>query len=791
FFGYLAYLVPIGLLVAGWLMFRFPLKKNPNNPNNPNGGINSWISLFGIFLALFAGTGLAAMLWPDANLPHQGGGFLGLIMAKIFGGKFGDTGSIFLFISLFFAGITLFADIKWGTIVETVGDGVMTLMEKLIDFDDPSKTATATAGVTHQSASQQELSVKENTIMARTAESLAVLGIGATSAWHWLMAKKDTLLEKVDTISNEAVISSNSGQTSIETTQLSQPELDSFSQAQVQHAPLAPPPTIEHSQPRVDIPEITSPVSASLTSKVPLAAPDLVSEPKVAAQSSSLSLNKIIKLPSLSMLAPPPANSGDHDPVELESLATKIVEALGHFGVKEVVVECWHPGPVITRYELQLNASTKVSKVTALSKDLARNLGVHSVRIVEVIPGKTTIGLEVPNIKRDIVTIGSIVESDVFRDSDSAITIALGKNIAGDPVVADLAKMPHLLVAGTTGAGKSVAVNAMIISFLYKSTADEVKMIMIDPKMLELSIYDDIPHLLTPVVTDMKDAANALRWCVCEMERRYLLMSKLKVRNLAGYNAKVKKAIADGQPIIDPLYDATKNLSVTPEALKPMPQIVILVDEFADMMMIVGKKVEELIARLAQKARAAGIHLILATQRPSVDVITGLIKANVPSRIAFNVSTKIDSRTILDQGGAEQLLGQGDMLYMPSGTNLPQRVHGAYVSDDEVENIVAYVKTQGEPDYINAVIEEAPDNSAAVPGLEPLPVAAETDPLYDQAVGIITESRRASISYLQRRLRVGYNRAATMIEDMEQAGVVSAVQSNGTREVLAPEPITD
>lgn len=772
FFGYISYLVPIGLLVVGWLMFRFPHKKNPNNPR---GGVNSWISLFGIFLALFAGTGLAALLWPDTRLPYEGGGFLGLIMAKIFVNKFGDMGSILLFISLFFAGITLFADIKWGDIVESIGNGVMSLMEKLIDFDDSEKSVPVTAGVS-SGLQQQELPVKEGSIITPVSKSLAALGVGATGVWSWLNRKKDILFNKINESTDDY-----KRVTPVEKTAVA---ADPVSATPSQQAPLAAPPI------EVPIPEITNSVVEPVEQKVSLAAPVINSTPKIATK-PSFSLNKIINLPQISMLEPPPASTGEHDPAQLEILAVNIVEALGHFGVKGVTVERWYPGPVITRFELQLNASTKVSKVTTLSKDLARNLGVHSVRIVEVIPGKTTIGLEVPNIKRDIVTIGSVVESDVFRNSESALTIALGKDIAGEPVVADLAKMPHLLVAGTTGAGKSVAVNAMIISFLYKSTADEVRMIMIDPKMLELSIYDDIPHLLTPVVTDMKDAASALRWCVCEMERRYLLMSKLKVRNLAGFNAKVKKAIADGQPILDPLYDATKNLNVTPEAVQPMPQIVIIVDEFADMMMIVGKKVEELIARLAQKARAAGIHLILATQRPSVDVITGLIKANIPTRIAFNVSTKVDSRTILDQGGAEQLLGQGDMLYLPPGSGLPQRIHGAYVSDEEVENVVAYVKSQGEPEYINAVVQEAPENSSAIPGLEPLAKESETDPLYDQAVGIVTESRRASISYLQRRLKVGYNRAATMIEDMEQAGVVTAVQSNGTREVLAPPPITD
>ncbi|HIO96622.1 MAG TPA: hypothetical protein EYG71_01685, partial [Leucothrix sp.] len=390
---------------------------------------------------------------------------------------------------------------------------------------------------------------------------------------------------------------------------------------------------------------------------------------------------------------------------------------------------------------------------------------------------------------RDLVAISEIIDSKGFKQEKSPLTMVLGKTIEGYPAVADLAKMPHLLIAGTTGSGKSVGVNAMLISLLYKSTPDEVRLILIDPKMLELSIYEDVPHLLTPVITDMQDASNGLRWAVGEMERRYALMSHLKVRNISGYNDKVKAAIAKGEPIINPTFDPTQHVDVRPEILEPLPFIVIVIDEFADMIMVVGKKVEELIARLAQKARAAGIHLILATQRPSVDVITGLIKANIPTRIAFQVSTRIDSRTILDQGGAETLLGHGDMLYLPPGTGMPQRVHGAFVADQEVEDIVDYLKLQGEPEYLTDVTESA-GSSDAIPGLEPL-ADTETDALYDQAVAIVTESRRASISYVQRRLKVGYNRAASMIEDMEMAGVVSAVQSNGTREVLAPEPVKD
>jgi S-DNA-T family DNA segregation ATPase FtsK/SpoIIIE len=436
---------------------------------------------------------------------------------------------------------------------------------------------------------------------------------------------------------------------------------------------------------------------------------------------------------------------------------------------------------------MQPSAGVKVSKISNLAKDLARALSVISVRIVEVIPGKSTVGLEIPNEVREIVVLSEILHSGPYDKSASKLTVGLGKDISGTPVVADLAKMPHLLVAGTTGSGKSVGVNAMLLSLLYKATAQEVRLIMIDPKMLELSIYEGIPHLLTPVVTDMKDAANALRWCVGEMERRYKLMSVMGVRNIAGFNRKINEAIDKGEPIKDPMYKPEE--AFDPDAphptLTPLPFIVIVVDEFADLMMVVGKKVEELIARLAQKARAAGIHLILATQRPSVDVITGLIKANIPTRIAFQVSSRVDSRTILDQPGAEQLLGHGDMLYLPPGTGHPVRIHGAFVSDEEVHKVVNYLKGKGEPNYIEEVVQES---GSAIPGLEPADKDSEADPLYDEAIAVVTESRKASISYVQRRLKIGYNRAARMIEEMEMTGVVSPVQSNGTREVLAPPP---
>lgn len=490
-------------------------------------------------------------------------------------------------------------------------------------------------------------------------------------------------------------------------------------------------------------------------------------------------------LPDRSVLTKPKPKQGGYSEDELLALSELLEQRLQDFGVKAEVVEV-NPGPVITRFEIQPAPGVKVSRITNLAKDLARSLSVMSVRVVEVIAGKSTIGIEIPNQVRDTVYFSEVINCDAYDRSSSPLTLSLGHDISGEPVVVDLAKMPHVLVAGTTGSGKSVGVNAMILSMLLKSTPDEVRMIMVDPKMLELSIYEGIPHLLTPVITDMKDAANGLRWSVDEMERRYKLMSKLGVRNIAGYNKKVRDAIEAGKPIEDPLWQpemamfSEDGVARTVPYLEPLPYIVIIVDEFADMMMIVGKKVEELIARIAQKARAAGIHLILATQRPSVDVITGLIKANIPTRMAFQVSSKIDSRTILDQGGADQLLGMGDMLYLPAGLPTPIRVHGAFVSDEEVHAVVEEWKERGEPDYIQDVVVN-PEDLMTDGGGE------DKDALYDEAVKIVIETRKASISSIQRRLKIGYNRAANLVEAMEAAGLVGPMGTNGQRDILIPE----
>ena len=503
-------------------------------------------------------------------------------------------------------------------------------------------------------------------------------------------------------------------------------------------------------------------------------------------------------LPPLELLDP-----NDNDPdagyskEALEGLSKLLELKLADFGISAEVVAVY-PGPVVTRFEIQPAPGTKVSRISNLAKDLARSLAVISVRVVEVIPGKSVVGIEIPNEHREIVNFREVLASRAFDHNKSPLTLALGHDISGQPVVADLAKMPHLLVAGTTGSGKSVGVNAMLLSLLYKASPAEVRLILVDPKMLELSVYDGIPHLLTPVITDMKDAANGLRWCVAEMERRYKLMAALGVRNLAGFNRKVDDANKGGKPIPDPLWTPDPILALTDEeqtapGLEKLPAIVVVIDEFADMMMVVGKKVEELIARIAQKARAAGIHLILATQRPSVDVITGLIKANIPTRIAFQVSSKIDSRTILDQGGAEQLLGHGDMLYLPPGSGVPNRVHGAFCSDEEVHRVVADWKRRGEPLYIEGLLDEGSSTPVTAGELQANASEGddENDALYDEAVHYVTQSRRASISSVQRKLRIGYNRAARLIETMEASGVVSAMGSNGQREVLAPPPHED
>ena len=514
-----------------------------------------------------------------------------------------------------------------------------------------------------------------------------------------------------------------------------------------------------------------------------------ISDSKSTLANTNISLNigknSNMTLPDLSLLDSPssPSDMG-FSQNELKKMGQLLIQRLAEFGIKADILAI-NPGPVVTRFEIDPAPGVKVSRITNLAKDLARSLAVISVRVVEVIPGKSTVGIEIPNQHREMVKLWQILSADTYTKDSSMLTLALGQDISGQSVCVNLERMPHLLVAGTTGSGKSVGVNAMILSMLYKARPEDLRLILVDPKMLELSVYEGIPHLLAPVVTDMRDAANALRWCVSEMERRYKLMAALGVRNLDGFNTKVRRHRSIGKPLSDPFFEVQESESQEqPPILEALPLIVVVIDEFADMMMIVGKKVDQLIARLAQKARAAGIHLILATQRPSVDVITGLIKANIPSRISFQVSSKVDSRTILDQGGAEQLLGNGDMLYLPSGKPIPIRIHGAFVSDHEVHKVVEFWKEQGQPDFENAILEG--QDSGSNNQFSSMGEDDEVDPLYDEAVIFVVEARRASISAVQRKLKIGYNRAARIIEAMETAGVVSEMGSNGTREVLVP-----
>ena len=815
FFGYISYLVPIAFMVSAFLMFR--------SSKNKTAGINLGISVFGVFLALIAGCGLAILLWPASNLYYGAGGLLGQGMARLLMRALGDIGATMILFSGFIAGITLFADIQWLKLIDKIGETILSTIELFTNASTPQEsleTASMSSGTLSgtmpmsfeannesNNKEQQYAPPSGNSSSGQSSNSkgsssmAGAVAAGLSGLFLW---KKSSSNDNVE--NNQAPVGFQTPRFDpLDDMTDNFDDINDVNESKQQRKePVLGVPDYmstndqEYVEENVSVNGLKEVITAKFAATKKAAKQTAKqSSPKELATKTAIpktktsvdpqiSIGKAITLPPISLLNPPPQGQGHFSKEQIEFHAKNIVETLEHFGVRGVQIDSYYPGPIITRFELLLPPGTKVSKISGLAQDIARSMCVSSIRIVEVIPGKTTIGLEVPNDKRDLVAISEILDSKLFRESKSPLTMVLGSTISGNPAIADLARMPHLLIAGTTGSGKSVGVNAMLISLLYKSTPEEVKLIMIDPKMLELSIYEGIPHLLTPVVTDMKDAANSLRWAVGEMERRYALMSHLKVRNINGYNGKIKEAKDNGEPLTDPTFDPTLHVDVRPKALEHLPSIVIVIDEFADMIMVVGKKVEELIARLAQKARAAGIHLILATQRTSVDVITGLIKANIPTRIAFQVSTRIDSRTILDQGGAESLLGHGDMLYLPPGTGLPQRVHGAFVDDSEVEDVVNYWKLQGEPEYLTDVTQET--GSDAIPGLEPLAAAPEADALYDQAVAIVTESRRASISYVQRRLKVGYNRAASMIEDMESAGVVSAVQSNGTREVLAPEP---
>lgn len=914
-FGYMAYLVPLLCLGAGYLLFRDPKTQSLPTGYRPF----AFLRILGIVAMLLSASGLADLHFavPEGSLPRGsfGGGILGSSTAWRLISFLGPFGTTIFLVFLFFASLTLAFGTSWLRVIEWVGAGIVNAIDKVAglvrsagdarterskikqarrareehlqaEFEDeeayddhivdaPPKNPLAAAlanarknnrarsnkapvgsndydrldkeldavsdwpggdmDATGPSFSNPAKNPSDSSAAQRGLAKLAGL-FGSKKA----LPVKDALL---DGLSNDGSSPSlnlaQRTQAAIEE-QRAQPETAvSSSAATVEQAAKA---VIDSDDPvataqahakaaqvaadaaakaaadlsaiksnragraSADTSTPTAPaaVAAASGSASELASSDSAGAPRkkkiaIKERAPSVAESRQTKmtldlpdssLPSLSLLdAPSPQRPGFSE-AELETLSRLLEEKLAEFRITVEVVAV-QPGPVITRFEMQPAPGIKASRITNLSQDLARSLSIVSVRVVEVIPGKSTIGIEIPNDSREIVQLSEVIQAPAYADKDSVLTMALGKDISGQVVTADLGKMPHLLVAGTTGSGKSVGVNAMLVSLLYKAKPNDVRMILIDPKMLELNVYDGIPHLLAPVVTDMSEAANALRWCVGEMERRYALMAELKVRNITGFNKKLKEAEAAGTPIVDPLYEAEKSLNPTaaPPTLEHMPFIVVVVDEFADMMMQVGKKAEEMIARIAQKARAAGIHLILATQRPSVDVITGLIKANIPTRIAFQVSQKIDSRTILDQGGAESLLGHGDMLYLPPGTGLPMRVHGAFVDDHEVHNVVAHIKQTGEPNYIEEILNESQVHIPGLSGGEKEAAGGEQDVLYDQAVAVVTESRRASISYVQRRLKIGYNRAATMIEEMEAAGVISPVQSNGTREVLAPPPV--
>ncbi|MHA7112595.1 DNA translocase FtsK [Pseudomonas promysalinigenes] len=749
--GYFAYIFPLLLAIKTWQIFR-----ERHQPWQWSGWLFSW-RLIGLVFLVLSGAALAHIHFhPPASLPFSAGGALGESLGDLARSLLNVQGSTLMFIALFLFGLTVFTDLSWFKVMDMTGKITLDLFEWV-------QGAASRWWEARYERKRLEAQLRE------VDEPVFDLGAKATDKRE---PAKPALRERIFKREEASAQPSEPR----EPTLAREPAVPR--EPALSREPVVPrEPTIRREQPAT-VPTIVPPTEA----RAPEPSKRVIKE-----KQAPVFVDSAVEgtLPSISILDPAEQKKIEYSPESLAGVGQLLEIKLKEFGV-EVSVDSIHPGPVITRYEIQPAAGVKVSRIANLAKDLARSLAVTSVRVVEVIPGKTTVGIEIPNENRQMVRFSEVLATPQYDEQKSPVTLALGHDIGGKPVITDLAKMPHLLVAGTTGSGKSVGVNAMILSILFKSSPEDARLIMIDPKMLELSIYEGIPHLLCPVVTDMKDAANALRWSVAEMERRYKLMAAMGVRNLAGFNRKVKDAQDAGEIIHDPLY-RRESMEDEPPALKTLPTIVVVVDEFADMMMIVGKKVEELIARIAQKARAAGIHLILATQRPSVDVITGLIKANIPTRMAFQVSSKIDSRTIIDQGGAEQLLGHGDMLYMPPGTSLPIRVHGAFVSDDEVHRVVEAWKLRGAPDYNDDIlngVEEAGSGFEGGGGGDG--DDAETDALYDEAVQFVLESRRASISAVQRKLKIGYNRAARMIESMEMAGVVTPMNSNGSREVIAP-----
>ncbi len=733
-FGVFAFLVPFGVLMAGMVTLRI-------REGSGMDYVRFVLSMSGLLILIVAGAGLASLYMDPVQsfiqLPYSAGGVVGYEISTQLVGSVDLLATTLILLILSIIAFSLFSSFSWLTIVDYTG----MLTWKLIHFLEPHVQALA-----DNTKSKAKTISKPKDTVDKKAYSKGILNVAGK-----VKERAKQVAEKTKKTATNITKNNDKSPASV--------KKEDFE------------PSISGST--LDKSDINSSQGSS------------VKVGKKESSNATVPLQESGELPSVELLDPVPEGTEGFSEDELTDLSLLLEQRLQDFGVS-AKVEAVQPGPVVTRFEVLPAAGIKVSRISGLAKDLARVLSVKSVRVVDIIPGKAVIGIEIPNDIRDMVTLRDVISSAEFQNSTSPLTIALGKDIAGKTVVADIGKMPHLLVAGTTGSGKSVGVNSMILSMLYKSTPEEVRMIMIDPKMLELSVYEDIPHLLTPVVTDMSEAANALRWCVFEMDRRYQLMAKLGVRNIAGFNAKVQGAIDDGKPIVDPLYAQAANfgneLGEQPPTLESLPYIVVVVDEFADMIMVVGKEVEQLIARIAQKARAAGIHLILATQRPSVNVITGLIKANIPTRISFMVNTKIDSRTILDQGGGEQLLGMGDMLFMPPGSGSPKRVHGAYMTDEEVHRVAEFVKSQGEPQYLESVTQATggSDNDSIAED-------AEQDLLYDQVVSFVVDNNRVSVSLVQRQFKIGYNRSARIVEAMEAAGIVSAMKGSGNRDVLVPK----